>query len=105
MVRHMKQPSAVSLGSVLAIMLLYSPCYVQAREFYVSNDGLDKNPGTREEPFRTLARAALHAEGGDTVILRGGIYRETLTVRHSGTATKPLTFMAGQGGEGGHQRR
>ncbi len=72
------------MGSILAILLLYSPCYVQAREFYVSNDGLDKNDGTREKPFRTLARAALHAEGGDTVILRGGIYRETLTVRHSG---------------------
>ena len=93
----MKQPSAVSLGSVLAILLLYSPCCVQAREFYVSNDGLDKNAGTREQPFRTLARAALHAEGGDTVILRGGIYRETLTVRHSGTDSKPLTFMAAKG--------
>ena len=67
------------------------------RDFYVSSDGLDKNPGTREEPSRTLARAALHAEGGDTVILRGGIYRETLTVRHSGTDTKPLTFMAAKG--------
>jgi parallel beta-helix repeat protein len=93
----MKQPSAVSLGSILAILLLYLPCYVQARDFYVSNDGLDKNAGTREEPFRTLARAALHAEGGDTVILRGGIYRETLTVRNSGTDTKPFTFMAAKG--------
>ena len=96
-VRHIKQPSAVSLGSILVILLLYLPCCVQARDFYVSNDGLDKNAGTREEPFRTLARAALHAEGGDTVILRGGIYRETLTVRHSGTDTKPLTFMAAKG--------
>ena len=97
MVRQIKQPSAASLGSILAILLLYVPCYVQARDFYVSNDGLDKNPGTREEPFRTLAHAALHAQGGDTVILRGGIYRETLTVRHSGTDTKPLTFMAAKG--------
>ena len=87
------------MGSILVILLLYLPCCVQARDFYVSNDGLDKNAGTREEPFRTLARAALHAEGGDTVILRGGIYRETLTVRHSGTDTKPLTFMAAKGEE------
>ena len=59
--------------------------------------GLDKNPGTRENPFRTLARATLQAEGGDTVILGGGIYRETLIVRHSGTEAQPLTFMAADG--------
>ena len=82
------------MGSILALLLLCSPCYVQARDFYVSNDGLDKNPGTCEKPFRTLARAALHAEGGDTVILREGIYRETLIVLHSGTEAQPLTFMA-----------
>ena len=93
------------MGSILAILLLYLPCYVHARDFYVSNHGLDKNPGTREEPLRTLARAALHAQAGDTVILRGGIYRETLTVRHSGTDTKPLTFHGGEGGERDHQRR
>ena len=73
------------MGSILALLLLCPPCYVQARDFYVSHDGLDKNPGTRENPFRTLARATLQAEGGDTVILGGGIYRETLIVRHSGT--------------------
>ena len=76
----------------------HSPLTANAlRDFYVSNDGLDKNPGTREEPFRTLARGDLGAQGSDTVILREGIYRETLTVRHSGTDTKPLTFMAAMG--------
>ena len=85
------------MGSILALLLLCPPCYVQARDFYVSHDGLDKNPGTRENPFRTLARAAWQAEGGDTVILGGGIYRETLIVRHSGTEAQPLTFMAADG--------
>ena len=51
------------MGSILALLLLCPPCYVQARDFYVSHDGLDKNPGTRENPFRTLARATWQAEG------------------------------------------
>ena len=83
--------------SVAVLALLCLPCYVHAKDVYVSNQGLDTNPGTREKPLLTLLRAAEQAEAGDTVILRGGIYRETLTIRHSGAANNPLTFVAAKG--------
>lgn len=49
-------------------------------EFFISTQGKDANPGTKEKPFATLERArdaarALKARTPVTVWLRGGIYR------------------------------
>jgi parallel beta-helix repeat protein len=41
---------------------------------YVSTSGSDGNPGTRDRPVRTIARAAAIAEPGTTVVIRGGTY-------------------------------
>lgn len=68
-----------------------------AAEYFVSIHGSDEAPGTRDLPFRTLGHAAGVAKAGDTVVIRGGIYRETLTMRHSGAQSHPSTFMAEDG--------
>lgn len=85
------------MRSLFAIFFLCLPYHIYAADIYVGNQGLDTNPGTREKPLRTLSRAAERAKAGDTVIIHGGIYRETLTVRHSGTADRSLTFVAAKG--------
>lgn len=36
--------------------------------------GDDRNPGTQERPFASIAQAQRVAEPGDTVWLRGGVY-------------------------------
>jgi hypothetical protein len=54
----------------------------------------DTNPGTPEAPLRTIARAAAQAGPGDTVVVRAGIYRESVPLRRSGTPTAPITFLA-----------
>ena len=54
----------------------------QAAELYVSVAGNDIFPGTIEQPFRTIQHAADTAEPGDTVLIRGGIYRERVFIRH-----------------------
>ncbi len=92
----MKRSTALIRCS-FAILLLCLPHYANSINVYVSHQGSDENPGTRERPFRTLSHAAAQARAGDTVVIRGGVYRETLTVRHSGTETNPLTFMAMKG--------
>jgi hypothetical protein len=46
---------------------------------------------------RTIAEAAAKADHGDTVVIHGGIYRETVTVEKSGTAAKPIRFQAAPG--------
>ncbi|HET6250827.1 MAG TPA: right-handed parallel beta-helix repeat-containing protein [Tepidisphaeraceae bacterium] len=62
--------------------------------WFVSTTGLDNNPGTLAQPFKTIQHVAGLAEPGDTVFIRGGTYRETVTPAHSGTAAAPITYSA-----------
>lgn len=86
-------------GSLLAVAALFltllSP--VDARDYYVSPAGEDAAPGTREQPFRTLAKACEVVEAGDTCWLREGVYRETLRPKHSGEEGKPIVFRGWAG--------
>jgi hypothetical protein len=66
--------------------------------YYVSaNGGDDDAPGSLDEPFRTIQHAASLAEAGDTVLIRGGVYRETVAPENSGSAGAPITFKAYNG--------
>ena len=44
----------------------------------------DDNSGTKMRPFETIGRAASRVGPGDTVIVRGGVYRERVKVEKSG---------------------
>jgi hypothetical protein len=79
-------------------MSLYGPA-VQALEprsllstYYVSTVGSNANPGTLAQPFKSIQHAAALAQPGDTVLVRGGVYRETVKPARSGTAAAPITF-------------
>src|SRR3954471_6419295 len=61
--------------------------------FYVASNGSDSNAGSIAKPFRSIQRAANIAGPGDTVLVRGGTYRETVRPR-SGTGGSPITFKA-----------
>src|SRR5688500_14247788 len=54
--------------------------------YFVSTAGNDAHAGSASAPFRTIQRAADVAQPGDTVFVRGGTYRETVTPRRSGTS-------------------
>lgn len=60
--------------------------------YYVSTSGSDSSAGTARRPFRTIQKAANVAAAGDTVLIRGGVYRERVTVKRSGSAGKIITF-------------
>ena len=63
--------------------------------FYVSGDSSAKGCGTKEEPFHTISQAAAIAQGGDTVIVAPGIYREYVNPRHGGTSDeKRVTYIS-----------
>jgi hypothetical protein len=62
--------------------------------FYVSPSGSDANPGTLAAPKKTLGAAVSILNPGDTLNLRSGIYRETLTIPLSGTPGLPITITA-----------
>ncbi len=65
--------------------------------YFVSPDGSDTNPGSETHPFRTFAKVSAVLQPGDSCVLRGGVYRETLRPGRSGTASQPIVFRAADG--------
>jgi hypothetical protein len=57
----------------------------------------DDAPGTAERPWKTITQAAEKAGPGDVVVIRGGVYRERVLAKASGTAQAPIRFEAGPG--------
>ncbi len=69
------------------------------RTYHVSPTGSDANTGlSPAEPLRTLQRAADLVNVGDTVLIAGGVYSETVRLRATGSAAAPIRFQ-GQPGE------
>jgi hypothetical protein len=54
----------------------------------------DTNPGTEEEPFKTVQHAADAARPGDTIYVMAGRYDERIRVKASGADGKPIAFAA-----------
>ncbi|MFL0770922.1 MAG: DUF1565 domain-containing protein, partial [Prochlorococcus sp.] len=66
---------------------------VTSRNYYVATNGDDTNPGTLQAPFKTIQHAITKVKAGDTVQIRGGIYREKLLLEDiNGTKDNPITF-------------
>ena len=76
-----------------------------ATTYYVSPHGNDAWTGTQDRPFRSIQHAADLLQPGDTCLIRGGEYAETIRPAHSGAPGAPITFRAHDGGAGDHHRR
>lgn len=71
-------------------LLLLLPLQLLAADYYVSQTGSDSNPGTLSQPFATIQKAANTATAGDTIYLRAGVYRESVTFPNDGTSGAPI---------------
>ncbi len=80
-----------------AVGLILVAARVCATDCYVAADGNDANPGTAEQPFRTLQRASAALEPGDTCRVGRGVYRETVRPLRSGRFEKPIRYLAATG--------
>ena len=67
--------------------------------FYVATDGDDGNPGTIEEPFRTLAHGVGALTPTATLYVRDGTYDEGLEGVPSGTSWDATVTVSGYPGE------
>ena len=85
---------AICVGAVM-LMVLAAPRAFAAHIFVAGSDpkASDKNPGTEAKPLKTIQKAASLATAGDTVLIRAGTYRETVTPAHSGSNGAPITYM------------
>jgi len=75
-------------------------CAAGAATFEVAqenNQATDNGAGTAEQPWKTIGKAAEKASAGDLVIIRGGVYREHVLIKSSGTAQAPIRFEAAPG--------
>lgn len=67
-------------------------------EYHVSPSGNDQNPGSAEQPFLTIGKAAALARPGDTVTVHKGVYREWVQPARGGKSdAKRITYRAAAG--------
>jgi len=103
----------VSIASLLAIVLIVAALVAapiaaastplppadpagDGETFVVSPTGDDRNPGTADQPWRTMHKVAAALRAGQTAVFEDGLYVETRASRFvtSGTPTAPITVMA-----------
>ncbi len=80
-------------------MIWSTPLQVEALEqrvlfttYYVSPGGSNSGDGSAAQPFQTIQQAAYLAQPGDTVLIHGGAYHETITPANSGLPGEPIKF-------------
>ncbi len=96
---------SVFMAAVL-ILAMFPVSFTQADEpeqqnmYYVSQSGNDDWSGRLAEPngdgtdgpFKTIAKANHVAQAGDTVIIRGGAYEDTIRPYNTGEENNPITY-------------
>src|SRR5688500_18696299 len=88
--------SVIAIVAALAAALVF-PDAAEAKTYHVSTTGSDEHPGTEAQPLRTIQKAADRARAGDSVLLHGGTYAQTVVLRHSGEQGKSITLASRKG--------
>ncbi|MCL1948739.1 MAG: right-handed parallel beta-helix repeat-containing protein [Turicibacter sp.] len=65
--------------------------------YHISKSGSDTFPGTLEQPFLTIQKAADLALPGDTITVHEGVYREWVNPKNGGTEHARITYVAAPG--------
>jgi parallel beta-helix repeat protein len=107
---HHPGPPAILSGALLLALVL-SGCRLREpgqedlvipelvrTHLYVAPSGSDSNPGTRDEPFRTLTRAAQAVTPGTTVHVAPGTYFGSVRTATHGTAEARIVFESTERG-------
>ena len=81
---------------VVCFLVLLAPIATGA-EYHVAPHGSDANRGTEAQPFATLQRAVEQLKAGDTLLIHGGVYRETVRIPRSGHPGAPITLRPYRG--------
>lgn len=99
--RIMMRNVKIGFTVLMSIMLLVSnlPAFVKANAaqgavYYVAPWGSDANTGIEASPWRTIQHAAGVLRPGETVFVRGGIYKENITIKSFSDSGDYVTFQA-----------
>jgi alpha-N-arabinofuranosidase len=86
-----------SILTILLFSFLIAACNT-GNEYHVSPAGDDSNPGTSEEPLKTIMAAADLAQPGDIITIHEGIYRERIDPPRGGNSDKErITYQSAEG--------
>jgi len=88
----MKRDKAGALLVWLLATVAFGPA--RAGVYVVTATGNDGGPGMAARPFATIQKAVDAARAGDTVIVKGGLYRQAVHLHDSGTALAPIRLVA-----------
>src|SRR5690625_3265346 len=96
----------IKIGVIIFLIYIFSyktNCQILLKQnypttktkYYLSPNGDDDNLGTFKQPWKTLEKANLTLRAGDTVILKKGIYKGTISPLYSGeNAQKSITYLS-----------
>ncbi len=93
--------AAVSVAPAMIVLpLLGSPAAAAVYTVAQNHPGAsDNNPGTAEQPWRTISKAAQVLEAGDRAVVHEGTYREYVEPRNSGRPGAPIVYEGAEGEE------
>jgi hypothetical protein len=81
---------------LIYVLLFLLPLLVSmpssAAEYFFSPSGADENPGTSEQPWKTIAKANETLQPGDTAIFLNGHYPGVIEPMNSGCEETPITY-------------
>jgi len=78
---------SISSSCVESNLPLGAPRYI-----FVAPSGDDANPGSFNKPLRSINKALQYATAGDTILLRGGVYREQINFQKSGLPERRIVL-------------
>ena len=83
----------LAMAVLVGLCVALSTCKAApGKIYYVAPDGMDSNTGTIWFPFRTIQHCLDVVQSGDTCLIRGGTYYESLVLRRSGSVTARITI-------------
>jgi hypothetical protein len=89
----MRVARLINMAGLTVATLLGVVQFVNARTIYVAPGGNDgsTDPTNDQTPLKTISAAAGMAVAGDEIVIRAGVYRETVSFRNSGETGNPIT--------------
>ena len=86
------------MNKLLLTLMCCFTLLVNAKEYHVSKQGNDNNPGSKTAPFKTISKAATIALAGDIITVHEGTYRERVNPLNGGLNDQQrITYRAAQG--------
>ena len=88
----MRHAASITLGLIISAAVLLAPAIAAGAVYYVDVSGTDTASGAVLSPFRTIGAAAGRAHAGDLVVVRSGVYSESVVLTQSGALGAPIVL-------------